>query len=113
MFLNEREAPLYSRQPTLAAALRWWRGRARNAVVKLGRRGCRWLSRSIDLAAAPPRVRVVDTTGAGDAWNGGFLHALLRGRPRLECLRLGNRVGALSTRALGGVAGLPRLMTPA
>jgi sugar/nucleoside kinase (ribokinase family) len=107
MFLNEREAPLYARQPTLASAIRWWRSRARNAVVKLGRRGCRWVSASRDLAAKPPRVRVVDTTGAGDAWNGGFLHALLHGASPRECLRVANRVGALSTRAAGGIAALP------
>jgi sugar/nucleoside kinase (ribokinase family) len=107
MFLNEREAPLYSRQPTLAAAIRFWRGHARNAVIKLGRRGCRWVAPGLDLRAAAPRVRAVDTTGAGDAFNGGFLHALLRGASPRECLRAGNRVGALSTRAAGGVDALP------
>jgi len=74
-------------------------------VIKLGRRGCRWVSSSLDLAARAPRVEVVDTTGAGDAFNGGFLYALLRGSAPRECLRIGNLVGALSTRAAGGVTG--------
>ena len=108
LFLNEKEAPLYARQPTLGAAIGHWRRHARNAVIKLGRRGCRWVSRSLDLKAKAPRVRVVDTTGAGDAFNGGFLHALLRGASPRECLRVGNLVGALSTRAAGGVNALPR-----
>ena len=108
MFLNEREAPLYSRQPTLRAAIGFWRRRARNAVIKLGRRGCRWVSKTLDLRAAAPRVRAVDTTGAGDAFNGGFLRGVLRGDSPGECLRAGNRVGALSTRAAGGVNALPR-----
>jgi ribokinase len=107
MFLNEKEASLYSGRPTLAAAVDHWRRHARNAVIKLGRRGCRWVSASLDLRARAPRVRVVDTTGAGDAWNGGFLHALLRGASPGECLRVGNLVGALSTRAAGGVNALP------
>jgi sugar/nucleoside kinase (ribokinase family) len=49
LFLNEKEAPLYARQPTLGAAIGHWRRHARNAVIKLGRRGCRWVSRSLDL----------------------------------------------------------------
>lgn len=108
LFLNEKEAPLYSRRADLRAALAYWKRRARNAVVKLGPRGSRWLSSSLDLREAAPAVRAVDTTGAGDAFNGGFLFALLSGKGPRECLRVGNLVGALSTRAAGGVNGLPR-----
>ena len=53
-------------------------------------------------------VRAVDTTGAGDAFNGGFLAARLAGRTPKPSLRAGNRMGALSTRAAGGIDGLPR-----
>ncbi len=109
LFLNEMEATLYARTRGLAAALDFWRERARNAVIKLGRRGSRWLSPSLDLFERAPRVRTLDTTGAGDAFDGGFLFGLLRGRGPRACLRLGNRVGALSTRAAGGLAALPRL----
>ena len=59
------------------------------------------------IRTAAPKVRVVDTTGAGDAFNGGFLAALVRGRPLAECLRLGTLVGSLSTRAAGGLDALP------
>jgi sugar/nucleoside kinase (ribokinase family) len=93
VFLNEAEAALYARA----------RRRARNIVVKLGARGSRWGT----VSAPAPRVRVIDTTGAGDAFNGGFLVAWLGGRPPLECLRAGNFVGAQSTLAAGGVAALP------
>jgi sugar/nucleoside kinase (ribokinase family) len=51
----------------------------------------------------------VDTTGAGDAFNAGFLAGLLSGLPARRVLRLGNTVGARSTRAVGGLDGLPRL----
>jgi sugar/nucleoside kinase (ribokinase family) len=60
------------------------------------------------LRVTAPRVGVVDTTGAGDAFNGGFLAALVRGRDLSDCLRLGVHVGSLSTRAAGGIDGLPR-----
>jgi sugar/nucleoside kinase (ribokinase family) len=93
VFLNEAEAALYARAHR----------RARNTVIKLGPRGSRWGT----VSAPAPRVRAVDTTGAGDAFNGGFLFAWLGGRPARECLRLGNFVGAQSTLAAGGVDALP------
>jgi sugar/nucleoside kinase (ribokinase family) len=108
LFLNEKEAPLYARRRGFGAALDFWSRRARNAVIKLGRRGSRWVSPSLDVFEPAPRVRTLDTTGAGDAFDGGFLTALLGGAAPRECLRLGNRVGALSTRAAGGLAALPR-----
>jgi sugar/nucleoside kinase (ribokinase family) len=108
VFLNEIEAPLYAGRRGLGRAIDHWRRHARNAVIKLGPRGSRWVSPEIDVSAPAPTVRVVDTTGAGDAFDGGFLHALLHGAGPLACLKAGNRMGALSTRGAGGLAGLPR-----
>ena len=52
-------------------------------------------------------VEPVDTTGAGDSFNAGFLRAWLDGGTLLDCLELGAVCGALSTRAVGGVDGQP------
>jgi sugar/nucleoside kinase (ribokinase family) len=110
IFVNEREASMYARTRWSAAAISYWRRAAQNTVIKLGPRGSCWIAggqAGIDVAAPAPRVRAVDTTGAGDAFNGGFLFAWLAGRTPRECLRLGNFVGARSTLGAGGVATLP------
>jgi sugar/nucleoside kinase (ribokinase family) len=108
VFLNHDEALAYARTRDLRAALDQWRRLDRIVVVKLGADGSRAVGSGVDVSAAAPRVRAVDTTGAGDAFNAGFLAARVRGGDLRTALRLGNRVGALSTRRAGGLAGLPR-----
>jgi sugar/nucleoside kinase (ribokinase family) len=108
VFVNEREARLYTGASTLRQATACWRTMARRTVVKRGPRGAVALVDGAVLRVPVPSVKVIDTTGAGDAFNGGFLAALVRGRDVNDCLRLGVRVGSLSTRAAGGIQGLPR-----
>ena len=103
VFVNEVEARLYSGARSLPSAFAWWRSTARNTVVKMGRRGATYVSAHAVLRSPAPRVRAVDTTGAGDAFNGGFLAALVRGSDTTECLRMGNEAGARSTTKAGGV----------
>jgi sugar/nucleoside kinase (ribokinase family) len=81
-------------------------GRTRT-VVKLGPAGCMTLVDGQPLLVSPPPVIAVDTTGAGDSFNAGFLHAWLDHGPLDDCLRSGVACGALSTRAPGGTAAQP------
>jgi ribokinase len=108
IMFNGDEAMLYGGQPTLRRAIDRWRRARKPVVIKLGADGSRIVGGGYDLRARPHRVRAIDTTGAGDAFNAGFLAALLRGRDLETALAVGNRVGALSTRAAGGIAALPR-----
>lgn len=54
-------------------------------------------------------VDVVDSTGAGDMFHGGFLYGVLQGFPLGSCIRLANAAGALACTAYGARAGIPRL----
>ncbi|RHW39002.1 ribokinase [Neobacillus notoginsengisoli] len=53
------------------------------------------------------KVNVVDTTGAGDSFNGGLAVALSNSLPIMEACRFGNAVAALSTTKLGAQTGMP------
>lgn len=106
---NEAEAMHLSGQATVDAALDVLAARVPLVVVKLGPAGA--VARRGDeiVRRAAFDVAVVDTTGAGDSFNGGFLHAYLAGAALPECLDLANACGALSTRGPGGTTTQPSL----
>lgn len=62
------------------------------------------------IRAYPPET-LVDTIGAGDAFNGGFLHGLLQSRSLLECAHTGAIVASSSLQQAGPIAGLPEWHT--
>jgi sugar/nucleoside kinase (ribokinase family) len=73
-------------------------------IAKLGAAGCLTLQNDAPLCISSFPVNAIDTTGAGDSFNAGFLHAWLRRQPLAEAMRFGAACGALSTQGLGGVA---------
>ncbi|MEM9969613.1 MAG: PfkB family carbohydrate kinase [Pseudomonadota bacterium] len=78
--------------------------RAPLTVVKKGARGASLMTNGSTLTAPAVATDVLDTTGAGDAFNAGFLSSWLRGAPLQTCLEAGNRRGALAVRTRGGFA---------
>ena len=108
VFLNEREALLYSGASNLRSAKAFWRERPGLIVIKLGKKGSLAFDSGREFVARSRPVRPVDTTGAGDAFNGGFLARWLGGGSIAQSLAMGNRVGAASTQKAGGIDALPR-----
>jgi len=106
---NEQEALAFTDTATALEAGRALATQVQVVAVKRGARGALAVAGSHCAQAHPPQVTVVDTVGAGDAFDAGFLWGLLRGWPLASALRLGVVVGALSTRAAGGTAAQPTL----
>ncbi|MDR0492945.1 MAG: carbohydrate kinase family protein [Nitrososphaerota archaeon] len=79
---------------------------AKIVVVKLGAKGCYVTNGTEKRTIEPFKVSVVDTTGAGDAFNAGFLYGLLHNKPLFECGRLGNFVASRSVTKMGARDGL-------
>jgi ribokinase len=81
--------------------------RVRHLVVTLGAQGCRVVSGGKDGLHPAFTVNAVDTTGAGDAFNGGLAVALARGQALEAAVRFASAVAALSVTRLGAMNSLP------
>lgn len=79
------------------------------AIVKMGARGVVACQQGqLTYCPALPVTEVIDTTGAGDAFNGGFIYGILKGYALVDALRCGTICGGLSTTALSGTAAVPQ-----
>ena len=107
LFLNEREAMKQTRSNTLNGALKTLGAKVNCAVVKRGNRGATAIHNEEVFNDTGFRIKAIDTTGAGDSFDAGFMSAYLRKTPLAECLRIGNACGALSAMSVGGTAGQP------
>ena len=84
-------------------------GTAETMVVKQGHIGARALQDGTWTDSEAHKVDVLDATGAGDTFNGGFLAAWLADASLRDCLAEGNRCGAVAVQKAGGIGGLQLL----
>jgi sugar/nucleoside kinase (ribokinase family) len=104
---NEQEAIGISGAPNLNAAVDVLRARGRTIIVKRGAAGVLLTVGEKTIAAPGFPMHALDTTGAGDSFNAGFVFQFLQGAGLDQCVAWGNACGALSTQALGGTTGFP------
>ncbi len=106
---NETELQAIAGLPDVAPALAKLAEQVPLIAVKLGPAGAIARRGAESITAAPSPVTVVDTTGAGDSFDAGFVYGYLSGWDLSQSLRLGCVCGALSTRAAGGTTAQPTL----
>ena len=106
---NEYEAQHITGRDDARSACEEIKKYCRIAVVKRGARGVVVSDARNTFTCAGFEIDPVDTTGAGDSFNAGFLSAYRNGLPLEECAIRGNACGALSTRAAGGTTAFPSL----
>jgi len=99
---NEREACKAAVTEDLDEAIEKLSQLVPLVVVKVGSRGAIAQRGTEHFRSSPRKVVPVDTVGAGDSFDAGFLHEYVRGSDLHECLESGNRTGALSTTRAGG-----------
>jgi len=81
----------------------------KTVAVKLGSEGCYVTDGEESHLIEPFKVKVMDTTGAGDGFCAGFLYGLVSGKSLYECGRIGNFVASRKISRSGARNGLPRL----
>jgi sugar/nucleoside kinase (ribokinase family) len=80
-----------------------------SVAMKMGEQGAIVANRDTRmLAPVAPVDDLVDTIGAGDSFDAGFLAGWLRGLSLAECAAIGNACGRATTQARGGIMGQPR-----
>ncbi|MFS0785217.1 ribokinase [Shouchella sp. 1P09AA] len=76
-------------------------------IVTQGSNGVKWMEQGIEKWVAGHQVNVVDTTGAGDTFNGALAVAIARKEPLENAVLFANAAAALSVQAFGAQMGMP------
>jgi sugar/nucleoside kinase (ribokinase family) len=101
---NEREACKIAHSDDIEKAIEILARQVPLLVVKRGKAGALARRGKEEFRAAAFLVDAVDSVGAGDSFDAGFLHRLIRGAGIEECLAFASLTGALSTTRSGGIA---------
>jgi sugar/nucleoside kinase (ribokinase family) len=107
VFPTEHEARAITSAKSPLTALEKLHEWVRVPVVKLGARGTLLMAEGKLYRQPALALPLVDATGVGDAFNGGFLHAFLHGSGWDDCLRAGNILSSMAGTQAGGSQGLP------
>lgn len=79
----------------------------KNIVITLGEKGLFYSDGKKEIYMKANTVKAIDTTGAGDAFNGGLAYGLSQDKSIEDCLKLANNVAALSTTKVGAGNSMP------
>jgi len=104
---NESEALAITGESDVPTAARKLAEKVKIAVVKWGKHGACLCSGETFVKLPAYKGKPVDTTGAGDAFNAGFLTAYVNGMALEDCLRWGLASGSISVTRLGSAASCP------
>lgn len=99
---NDEEAMRIAQSENFADAIEKLKKKVKVLVVKQGKAGAILCESDKTYSCPGFKVSVIETTGAGDSFNAGFLYNYLAGENWTECLKYGNACGAIAVSAIGG-----------
>ena len=80
---------------------------AQNVLVTLGEKGAYLKNKNDDIIISTLKVKALDTTGAGDCFNGVFAACLAMGKNAIEAIKYANVASSISVTRSGAVPSLP------
>ncbi|WP_054957656.1 ribokinase [Paenibacillus dakarensis] len=101
---NEHEAAILFGDEPLGDILRRYPNKL---IVTEGKKGVRYFDGTDEVVVSGYKVEAVDTTGAGDTFNGAFAVALAEGKSLTDSLKFANRAASLSVTKFGAQGGMP------
>ena len=110
---NETEAEFYtgikitSEKEAKQAADKLLNLGIKKIIITLGEKGLYYSDGKEETYLKASAVKAIDTTGAGDAFNGGLAFSLLKEKPIKDCLEFANKVAGISTTKLGAGDAMP------
>ena len=110
---NETEAEFYTgikitnEQEAKQAAEKLLNLGIKKVIITLGEKGLFYTDGKEEIYLKASPVKAIDTTGAGDAFNGGLAFGLSKEKPIKECLELANKVAGISTTKIGAGDAMP------
>jgi sugar/nucleoside kinase (ribokinase family) len=108
LFVNEHEVKAIGKSASVKQASMALAQQVNLVVARLGAEGALIADRDGVLEARAFPVEVVDTTGAGDSFNAGFIYRyVVEDRSKMESLRFANACGALAVTRVGGASSVP------
>ena len=112
---NETEAEFYTgikisnEKEAKEASIKLLNLGLKKVIITLGEKGLFYSDGNEDIYLKAKSIKAVDTTGAGDAFNGGLAYALSQNKSIKDALYLANQVAGLSTLKLGAGNSMPTL----
>ncbi|BBH25032.1 ribokinase [Paenibacillus baekrokdamisoli] len=98
----------FSGESSLEQAISDWQNqRSAMMIVTRGKHGCSYFLHEDVVTVTPPEVNVIDTVGAGDAFNGGLAYGLMSGWSISHCIEFAIQVSAAAVTRFGAQDGMP------
>ncbi len=102
---NDKELLILTRSPDIRSGMRSLKDQQAVLVVKCGEDGCFIVDENTSIKVSSEiAVATTNSTGAGDAFNAGFIYGLTRQLPLEACARLGNNMGFQVVSSPRGIA---------